>query len=307
MVRNAVDHGIEAPEERAAYGKPKTGVIRLHAYHSGGNVVVELTDDGRGLDRDKILEKAFAKGLVDEDKTLSDQEIYNLIFLPGFSTAEKITEVSGRGVGMDVVRRNVDALRGQVEIDSEQGKGCTFTVRLPLTLAITDGMLVKVGRERYIVPTVNIFLSFRPEPGSLSTVVGKGLLVRLRDELMPVFCLYRLFGVKGAIEDPLRGLLVVVGDGTRRCAILVDELYGQQQVVAKSLGSGIGKIHGVSGGAILGDGRVGLILDPGEIASLARGSFHGGDGHTAALQYAAARVSSYDRPAAENTSSQRVH
>jgi two-component system chemotaxis sensor kinase CheA len=307
MVRNAVDHGIEAPEERAAYGKPKTGVIRLHAYHSGGNVVVELTDDGRGLDREKILEKAFAKGLVDADKTLSDQEIYNLIFLPGFSTADKITEFSGRGVGMDVVRRNVDALRGRVEIDSELGKGSTFTVRLPLTLAITDGMLVKVGPERYIVPTVNIFLSFRPEPGSLSTVGGKGLLVRLRDELMPVFCLYRLFGVKGAIEDPLRGLLVVVGDGTRRCAILVDELYGQQQVVAKSLGSGIGKIHGVSGGAILGDGRVGLILDPGEIASLARGSFHVGDGHTAALQHSAARVSSYDLPAAENTSSQLVH
>jgi two-component system chemotaxis sensor kinase CheA len=272
MVRNAVDHGIEPPDERAAQGKPKTGIVRLRAYHSGGNVVVELRDDGRGLDREKILEKAYSKGLVDIDKGLSDSEIHNLIFLPGFSTADKVTEVSGRGVGMDVVRRNVEALRGHVEISSELGRGSMFTVRLPLTLAITDGMLVKVGQERYIVPTVNIYLSFRPEPQSLSTVGGKGLMVRLREELMPVFCLYRLFSVKGAIEDPLQGLLVVVGDGARRCAILVDELLGQQQVVAKTLGGGIGKVHGVSGGAILGDGRVGLILDPGEIASLARKS-----------------------------------
>lgn len=270
MVRNAVDHGIELPEERAGHGKAKTGLVRLRAYHSGGNVVVELRDDGRGLDRDRILEKAFSKGLVDVDKGLTDQEVYNLIFLPGFSTAEKVTEVSGRGVGMDVVRRNVEALRGHVDIYSESGKGSTFTVRLPLTLAITDGMLVKVGQERYIVPTNNIFLSFRPETQSLSTVGGKGLMVRLREELMPVFCLFRLFNVRGAIEDPMKGLLVVVGDGSRRCAILVDELMGQQQVVAKSLGSGIGKVPGVSGGAILGDGRVGLILDPTEIASLAR-------------------------------------
>jgi two-component system chemotaxis sensor kinase CheA len=307
MVRNAVDHGIEAPEDRAACGKSKTGIIRLRAYHSGGNVVVELTDDGRGLDREKILQKASAKGLVDADKSLSDQEVYDLIFLPGFSTADKVTEFSGRGVGMDVVRRNVEALRGQVEIDSEPGKGSTFTVRLPLTLAITDGMLVKVGRERYIVPTVNIFLSFRPESGSLSTVGGKGLMVRLREELMPVFCLYRLFGVKGAIEDPLRGLLVVVGDGLRRCALLVDELLGQQQVVAKNLGGGIGKIHGVSGGAILGDGRVGLILDPAEIASLARGSFDGDNGEVAAMRLAAARVSSRDLQPAGNVPSRLVH
>ena len=302
MVRNAVDHGIEAPEDRDASGKSKTGHVRLHAYHSGGNVVVELTDDGHGLDREKILEKAVAKGLVETDKTLSDQEIYNLIFLPGFSTADKVTEISGRGVGMDVVKRNVEALRGRVDIDSELGRGSKFTVRLPLTLAITDGMLVKVGKERYIVPTVNIFLSFRPEPGSLSTVGGKGLLVRLRDELMPVFCLYRLFGVKGAIEDPLRGLLVVVGDGIRRCAILVDELLGQQQVVAKSLGGGVGKIHGVSGGAILGDGRVGLILDPAEIASLARGSFNGSNGEATAMRHSVARVTSSDFQAAENGS-----
>ncbi len=281
MVRNAVDHGIEPPEERMTQGKSKTGTIRLRAYHSGGNVVVELSDDGRGLDRERIFEKAVSKGLVEADKELSELEVDNLIFLPGFSTTDAVTEVSGRGVGMDVVRRNVEALRGHVEIASEFGKGSMFTVRLPLTLAITDGMLVKVGQERYIVPTVNIFLSFRPEPQSLSTVGGKGLMVRLREELMPVFCLYRLFNVQGAIEDPLQGLLVVVGDGSRRCAVLVDELMGQQQVVAKSLGSGIGKVYGVSGGAILGDGRVGLILDPAEIAQLARRSANGREVHFA--------------------------
>jgi len=300
MVRNAVDHGIEPPEERMTQGKSKTGTVRLRAYHSGGNVVVELKDDGRGLDRERILEKAISKGLVEDDKDLSEQEVQNLIFLPGFSTADKVTEVSGRGVGMDVVRRNVEALRGHVEIASEFGKGSMFTVRLPLTLAITDGMLVKVGQERYIIPTVNIFLSFRPEPQSLSTVGGKGLMVRLREELMPVFCLYRLFSVTGAIEDPLQGLLVVVGDGSRRCAVLVDELMGQQQVVAKSLGGGIGKVHGVSGGAILGDGRVGLILDPGEIAQLARRSVHSGEINPAALGvYARKSPNGNGEPAAQ--------
>ncbi len=270
MVRNAVDHGIELPDAREMAGKPRMGVIRLSACHSGGNVGVELQDDGKGLDAEEILQKAIAKGLVEADRNLSESEVFNLIFAPGFSTAERVTEVSGRGVGMDVVRRNVEALRGHVEIESEPGSGCTFTMRLPLTLAITDGMLVKVGPERYIIPTVNIHLSFRPDRQSLFTVSGRGQMVMLRGELMPVFCLYRLFAVEGAVEDPLRGLVVVVGDGERRCGMLVDELLGQHQVVAKSLGEGIGKVQGVSGGAILGDGRVGLILDPSEIVALAR-------------------------------------
>jgi two-component system chemotaxis sensor kinase CheA len=270
MIRNAIDHGIEPTDVRESCGKSKSGTIRLAAYHSGGNVVVELQDDGRGLNRDRILEKAVARGLMDSEKGLPDSEIFNLIFAPGFSTAEKVTDISGRGVGMDVVKRGVEALRGRIEIDSEPGKGCTFTIRLPLTLAITDGMLVKVGQERYIVPTINIHLSFRPDAQAISTVAGRGEMVMLRGELMPMFRLHRLFGVSGAVESPTDGLLVILGDGNRRCALLVDELLGQQQVVAKALGAGIGYVLGVSGGAILGDGRVGLILDPSEIIALAR-------------------------------------
>ena len=253
-----------------AAGKTETGTLRLSAYHSGGDVVVELEDNGKGLNREKIIEKAIAKGLIDPDKNLPDNEIFDLIFAPGFSTADKITDISGRGVGMDVVKGSVEALRGRIGIASEAGKGTTFTVRLPLTLAITDGMLVKVGTERYIIPTVNIHLSFRPDAPSLSTVAGRGEMVMLRGELMPLFRLHRLFGIMGAVEVPVQALLVVVGDGARRCALLVDELLGQQQVVAKTLGEGVGRIQGVSGGAILGDGRVGLILDPSEIVALAR-------------------------------------
>jgi two-component system chemotaxis sensor kinase CheA len=270
MVRNAIDHGIEPPDEREKAGKPRKGVVRLSAYHAGGNVVVELQDDGRGLDREKIVRKAVANGLIESDKGLSDSEVFNLIFAPGFSTADKITDVSGRGVGMDVVRRNVEALRGRIDISSEAGRGSTFTVRLPLTLAVTDGMLVRVGTERYIIPTISIYMSFRPEPEVLSTVAGRGELVMYRGELMPIFRLHRLFNIEAAIEDPTRGLLVIVDDGDRHCALLVDELLGQQQVVAKSLGEGIGKVRGISGSAILGDGRVGLILDPPGIAAMAR-------------------------------------
>jgi two-component system chemotaxis sensor kinase CheA len=270
MVRNAMDHGIERPEVREKNGKPKTGVVRLSAYHAGGNVVIELQDDGRGLDRDKIVAKALEKGVIDSDKNLSESEIFNLIFAPGFSTADKVTDVSGRGVGMDVVKRNVESLRGRVDISSEAGKGSTFSIQLPLTLAITDGMLVKVGDQRYIIPTINIYKNFRPDRQALSTVTGRGELVMLRGELMPMFRLHRLFEIEGAVEDPTAGLLVIVEDGDRYCALLVDELLGQQQVVAKSLGKGIGKVPGISGGAILGDGRVGLILDPAEIIALAR-------------------------------------
>jgi two-component system, chemotaxis family, sensor kinase CheA len=272
MVRNAIDHGIESPEDRENGGKSRTGTVRLKAGHSGGTVVVELQDDGRGLNREKILSKAIASGLVDPDKALIDNEIYNLIFAPGLSTSDSVTDISGRGVGMDVVRRGVESLHGRIDITTTPGMGSTFIVRLPLTLAITDGMLVRVGSERYIIPTISIHLCFRPTPDSLSTVSGRGELVMLRGELMPVFRLHRLFGIQSAIENPAQGLLVVVGYEERRCALLVDELLGQQQVVAKSLTKAVGKIPGVSGGAILGDGQVGLILDPGEIVLQARQS-----------------------------------
>jgi two-component system, chemotaxis family, sensor kinase CheA len=270
MVRNAVDHGIEKPDNRKANGKSAVGKVKLAAYHAGGDVVVELTDDGAGLDPEKLVAKAIAKNLIESDKGMSENEIFRLIFAPGFSTADTITDVSGRGVGMDVVRRNIEAMRGRIEISSEKGRGSVFTIRLPLTLAITDGMLVRVGSERYIVPTVNIQLSFQPNQKMLSSVAGRGELVSLRGELMPVFRLHELFDVKGALEDPTEGLLMIVADGRRRCALLVDELLGQQQVVTKTLGQGVGKIPGVSGGAILGDGCVGLILDTAEIVALAR-------------------------------------
>ncbi len=270
LVRNAVDHGIEPPQEREKYGKPRTGTLLLKAYHSGGNVVVEISDDGRGLDRDKIIAKAIAKGLIPSGQSLSDREITNLIFQPGFSTADKVTDISGRGVGLDVVRKAVETLRGRVDVSSELGKGCTFSVRLPLTMAITDGMLVKVGHQRYLLPTINIDMSFRPNPEELSTIAGRGEVVIFKGRVLPIFRLHRLFNIKEAVEDPAKGLLIVIGEGNQRCALLVDELVGQQQVVAKSLGDGISKVQGISGGAILGDGRVGLILDPQGIAVLAR-------------------------------------
>ena len=270
MVRNAVDHGVEAPDKRRAIGKQPTGIVRLHAYHASGNVVVELTDDGNGLHRDKIVKKAIEKGLIESDKGMTDSDVFNLVFAPGFSTAEKITDISGRGVGMDVVRRNLEAIRGRVDITSTPGQGTTFAIRLPLTLAVTDGMLVRVGEERFIVPLTHIHMSFRPEPDMLSTVVGKGEMVLLRGELMPVVRLHRLFQVPDAVQSPMDGLLMIVGDGNRRTALLVDDLLGQQQVVAKALGDGLGKVAGVSGGAILGDGRVGLILDVNETVLLAQ-------------------------------------
>jgi two-component system chemotaxis sensor kinase CheA len=272
MVRNAADHGIESTAKRVAAGKPPVGTVRLAAYHSGGSVVIDLSDDGGGLDRDRILAKAAQKGLIDPNKSLSDSEIFQLIFLPGFSTTENVTDISGRGVGMDVVRRNIEQLKGRIDITSERGKGTVFSIRLPLTLAITDGMIVRVGPERYIIPTVNIAMNFRPEASQVSTVVGRGEVILLRGELIPLFRLHHLFKVSGAVEEPTRGLVVVLRDGVSSCGLLVDELLGQQQVVAKSLGSAIGKVAAVSGGAILGDGRVGLILDPASLVTLAKES-----------------------------------
>ncbi len=270
MVRNAVDHGVEPPVDRAAAGKANTGTVRLSAYHASGNVVVELIDDGRGLYREKLVQKAIEKGLIESDKGMSDSDVFALIFAPGFSTAEKITDISGRGVGMDVVRRNLESIRGRIDITSAPGKGTTFSIRLPLTLAVTDGMLVRVGQERFIIPLTHIHMSFRPEPSMLSTIVGRGEVVLLRGELMPIIRLHELFDVAGAVHSPLEGLLMIVGDGNRRTALLVDELLGQQQVVAKTLGAALGKVPGVSGGAILGDGRVGLILDVNETVALAQ-------------------------------------
>ncbi|MBS3820355.1 MAG: chemotaxis protein CheA [Planctomycetes bacterium] len=271
MIRNSVDHGVESPDVRETNGKEPSGTVTLRAYHAAGNVVIELQDDGKGLDRERILAKASERGLLDGKKDLSDQEAFMLIFQAGFSTAEKVTDVSGRGVGMDVVKRSIESLRGRIEVASKQGAGSTFSIRLPLTMAIADAMILRVGQETYLLPTVSIEQSFQPGAGSISTVSGKGEMVMLRGELLPLFRLHELFDVPQASTEPYESLLVVIeGDG-HRCALMVDELLGQQQVVIKSLGRGMAKVPGVSGGAILGDGRVGLILDATGLLQLAEG------------------------------------
>ena len=278
MVRNAVDHGIESPADRERAGKPRAGRIQLAAFQQGGSVIVELRDDGRGLNRDRILAKATEKGLVGAAQSLTDSEINALIFAPGFSTAETVTDLSGRGVGMDVVRRNIESIRGRIEITSVHGHGTTFQIRLPLTLAVTDGMLVRVGDERYIVPLTSISLCFRPESDMLSTIPPDGEVVMLRGEVLPVVRLHRIFGIPSAVTNPAEAILMIVGDGAHRVALLVDQLLGQQQVVAKALGDGVGEIRGISGGAILSDGRVGLIIDVARMTTLARnGITHAGD------------------------------
>ncbi|MES3034818.1 MAG: chemotaxis protein CheA [Gemmatimonadota bacterium] len=283
MVRNAVDHGVEGPADRERAGKPRAGRVTLAAFQQGGSVIVELRDDGRGLNRDRILAKAIEKGLVSANHAMTDSEINALIFAPGFSTAEQITDISGRGVGMDVVRRNIESIRGRIDIQSVLGKGTTFQIRLPLTLAVTDGMLVRVGDERYIVPLTSISLSFRPEPDMLSTIPPSGEVVMLRGEVLPVVRLHQMFAIPGAVTNPAEAILMIVGDGEHRVALLVDQLLGQQQVVAKALGDGVGEIPGISGGAILSDGRVGLIIDVARMTSLARS----GDSRPRSLSHAA--------------------
>jgi two-component system chemotaxis sensor kinase CheA len=266
MVRNSADHGVEAPMVREDAGKEPEGVIRLSASHGGGNVIFEIADDGKGLDRDRILRKALERGLVAPDRALTDAQIHNLIFEAGFSTAETVTDVSGRGVGMDVVRQGIEALKGSIEIFSEPGEGSRFVMRVPLTMAITDAMIVRVGGERYIIPTIKIKQSVRPAPGEIATVQGGGAeMLRYMQELIPVVRLHEIFRLKPQYRDLGEGILVVVEETTGRYALFIDELLGQAQVVAKPLGEAFGKIPGIASGAILGDGRVGLILDTAEL------------------------------------------
>ncbi len=261
MVRNSIDHGIEPPDLRAVSGKDPVARVRLAAYHNGGQIIIEISDDGRGLDREKILNKAQKNGLIESGAHLSDNEVFNLIFEPGFSTAEQVTDISGRGVGMDVVRKHVQKLRGRIDIQSKRGQGTTFFLRLPLTLAIIEGLVVKVGREQYIVPIFAIKELFRPSPESLSTIHGKDEMALVRGRLLPVIRLYQYFGVKPKAENPWDGLLLVAEAQEKTFCLLVDELVGKQEVVIKSLGERLKNIDGIAGGAILGDGRVGLILD----------------------------------------------
>lgn len=269
MVRNAVDHGLEPPSERTAAGKGEEGSVCLRAYHAGGHVVIEIQEDGRGLDRKKIAAKAIEKGLIENDDGMSDQDVYQLLFAPGFSTAAVVTEMSGRGVGLDVVKRNVESLKGRISISTQLGHGTTFSLRLPLTLAITDGMLVRVGSQRYIVPTTSIRQSLRPRSEDVITVEGRGQMLRLRGEVLAIYSLGELLSLSNFVTNPTKGLLVVVHDGDHSFALLVDELLGQQQVVTKPIGD-LKNVRGVSGGAILGDGTVGLILDPSSVARMAQ-------------------------------------
>ncbi|MHC5059830.1 MAG: chemotaxis protein CheA [Planctomycetota bacterium] len=261
MVRNSVDHGIESSEGRAAAGKSSTGRVTLRAFHQAGNIVIEIEDDGKGLDKDKILKKAVENGVLSPNQEMSDQDIYKLIFHAGLSTAAKVTEISGRGVGMDVVRKNIEALRGKIEIDSVLGQGTTFTIRLPLTMAIIEGQVVRIGTTRYIIPIVSIESCLRPAEDQISTVQDRAEMASVQGDLLPIVRLYDLFGAKPDSEVLWESALVVVSEDGNRGCLMVDELLGQQQVVIKSLGEGMGNVKGVSGGAIMGDGRVSLILD----------------------------------------------
>jgi two-component system chemotaxis sensor kinase CheA len=261
LVRNCIDHGIEMPDVRAQAGKGAAGTVHLNAYHKGGSIIIEVMDDGKGLDRSRILAKARAKGLVGQNDPLSDEAINDLIFLAGFSTAEQTTDLSGRGVGMDVVRRNIKQLGGTVELRSEQGKGTRFTIALPLTLAIVDGQSVAVGTETYIVPLVTIVESLQLKPGSARTLVHRGEVFPFRGDYLPIIRLHEIFGIEARTDELHEGLIMVVeGDG-RKVGLFVDDLLGQQQVVIKSMETNYGRIDGVSGATILGEGMVALILD----------------------------------------------
>ncbi len=271
MIRNSVDHGIEQPEKRLQMGKDPKGNVALSAYHKGGHIMIEIEDDGKGLDKDSILEKALNTGLINGNEQLTDPQIYDLILQPGFSTAKKITDVSGRGVGMDVVKNGIERFRGNLNIDSEKGKGTKFTISLPLTLAIIDGMLVRVDNEKYVIPTTVIQKAFQPDKNECFTVEGKGEMVKDRGNLVPVIRLNQMYKSSNMKKDIWESLIVVVESKEEKRALLIDELLGKDEFVIKSLGGKLEDIKGITGGAILSDGRVGLILDIHGIFQIANG------------------------------------
>ena len=262
IIRNSMDHGIEkTKEERIARGKPEFGTITMSAAHQEGHVVIEVSDDGNGLNKEKIYNKAIEKGLLSKDGKYTDAEIYRTIFSPGLSTAEKITDISGRGVGMDVVRANVEKMKGKIEIKSEEGKGSTFIIKLPLTLAIIEGITFALGEQIYIMPLISIIEQMKVKNEQIKPFEGKGEMIKIRDEYLPLIRLHKVFDIDTQVDDIDKGIVVVVEAGYRRCAIFVDELLDQQQVVIKSLDSAFSKHSGISGGTILGDGRIALIID----------------------------------------------
>ncbi len=267
MIRNSMDHGLEDVGGREAAGKPAAGKIRLKASHQAGQIVIEIGDDGRGLNRQRILDKAISRGLIERDRNLTDAEVWQLIFEPGFSTAEKVTDVSGRGVGMDVVRKHIHKLRGRIDITSAKGAGTTFLLKLPLTLAIIDGLIVVIGKERFIVPIFAVREMFKATPEMVFSVEGKNEMALVRERLLPVIRLADRMGIEARSVDACDGLMIVGESQERQFCLLVDELAGKQEVVIKSLGATFQGVKGIAGGAILGDGRVGLILDLATLAS----------------------------------------
>lgn len=269
MVRNAIDHGIELPDERDSVGKQREGRLDIRAYHKDGSICIEIQDDGRGLNRDAIYRKAVERGLIREGDEISDSDVYNLVFEPGFSTAEAVTEISGRGVGMDVVRRNIEPMQGTAQISSVPGQGATFTMWLPLTFAILDGLLVKLGSSTLVLPLTSVVESLRPQQNELRRFADHGEMLLLRGETIPLVRLNEVLDLPPSITDPAQGLLVVVENRGARLALLVDKLVGQQQVVMKSLEANYQKIEGVTGATILGDGSVALIVDPAALQRLA--------------------------------------
>lgn len=270
MVRNAVDHGLEDSEEnRIALGKPPIGKVELRAFHKGGSIYIEIADDGAGLDREKLIKKAIERGIVREDQKLTDQEAFLLIMEPGFSTAAVVSDVSGRGVGMDVVRKNIQKMRGQIEIQSTPGKGTTFSIRLPLTLAIIDGMVVRVANRRYVIPLLSITRMLRPDQSRIPTVFNQAEMLQTEEGLIPLHRVHRLFDIPGATTDPTQASVVVIEHEGKRVGLLIDELLGQQQIVIKSLGESMRGTEGIAGGAIMPDGKVGLIMDLDSLIRLA--------------------------------------
>ncbi|MDR1397105.1 MAG: chemotaxis protein CheA [Desulfarculales bacterium] len=261
LIRNSADHGLETPQERLAAGKPEQGTIWLKAYQQEGKIIIEVADDGAGINREKVMKKAAEKGWVTADSQISDSEVFAFMFQPGFSTADKVSEVSGRGVGLDVVRQNIESLRGSVEVESKHGQGTTFRIKLPLTLAIIDGMTVSVGKEIITIPLLSIVESLRPTTSDLIVVENKGELVSVRGEFLPLVRLYKVFGFETERTDATAALVVIIESIGRRFGMMVDDILGEQQAVIKSLEHNYQKVQGITGATILGDGRVSLILD----------------------------------------------
>jgi len=278
LLRNAIDHGIETPEARRLAGKPEVGSLRLRAYQEGGNIHLEVADDGRGLDRERIARKAVQVGLLTADARATDDEIFGLIFRPGFSTAETVSQVSGRGVGLDVVRRNIETLGGSVTVHTEPARGTTFHIRLPLTLAILDGQSLRVGSQTYVLPLTAIVESVRPRPEQVPGALTDGEVVVIRGRALPMIRLHHLFDIVPAVEDPAQGIVVLVEHEGRDVALLVDELLGQQPVVIKGLEANFQKVAGVAGATILSDGGVALILDVPGLVALSRARSGNGGG-----------------------------